>query len=56
MAIRTINSVLYRRNRAFWLRRQQRGDEIRVTRLQRVFTILYGLRPRPPLRRRIRPA
>ncbi|HUQ74182.1 MAG TPA: hypothetical protein VM183_05600 [Burkholderiales bacterium] len=44
MAVRTITSVVYSRNRAFWLRRQRRGDQIRVTRLQRVIAVLYGLR------------
>jgi hypothetical protein len=44
MAIRTINSAVYRRNRAFWQRRQRRGDEIRVTRLQHVIAVFYGLR------------
>ena len=44
MAIRTISNTLYRRNRAFWQRRQRRGDEIRVTRLQRVIAGFYGLR------------
>jgi hypothetical protein len=44
VAIRTISNVAYRRNRTFWQRRQRRGDEIRVTRLQRVIAIFYGLR------------
>ena len=44
MAIRTISSVVYRRNRGFWQRRQRRGDEIRVTRLQRLIAVFYGLR------------
>jgi hypothetical protein len=44
MAIRTISSVVYRRNRAFWQLRQRRGDQIRVTRLQQVVAVLYGLR------------
>ena len=44
MAIRTISNTLYRRNRAFWQRRQRRGDEIRVTRLQRTIAVFYGLR------------
>jgi hypothetical protein len=46
MAIRTISSAVYRRNRAFWQRRQRRGDQIRVTRLQRVIAIFYGFRIR----------
>jgi hypothetical protein len=45
MAIRTISTVAYRRNRAFWQRRQRRGDEIRITRLQRIVAVFYGLRP-----------
>ena len=44
MAIRTISNTAYRRNRAFWQRRQRRGDQIRVTRLQRVIAVFYGLR------------
>jgi hypothetical protein len=44
MAIRTISSVVYQRNRAFWQRRQRRGDQIRVTRLQRIIAVFYGLR------------
>ncbi|HWI37222.1 MAG TPA: hypothetical protein VNU64_12280 [Burkholderiales bacterium] len=44
MAIRTISNTLYRRNRAFWQRRQRRGDEIRVTRLQRIIAVFYGVR------------
>ena len=44
MAIRTISSAAYARNRSFWQRRQRRGDEIRVTRLQRVIAVLYSLR------------
>ena len=43
MAIRTVSSTAYARNRAFWQRRQRRGDEIRVTRLQRIIAVLYGL-------------
>ena len=43
MAVRTISNTLYRRNRSFWQRRQRRGDEIRVTRLQRVIAVFYGL-------------
>jgi len=46
MAIRTISSAVYRRNRAFWQRRQRRGDEIRVTRLQRIIAVFYGYRLR----------
>lgn len=46
MAIRTISSAVYRRNRAFWQRRQRRGDEIRVTRLQRIIAVFYGFRIR----------
>lgn len=46
MATRTVSNAAYRRNRAFWQRRQRRGDEIRVTRLQRVIAIFYGLRTR----------
>jgi hypothetical protein len=45
MAIRTISNVRYRRNRSFWQRRQRRGDEIRITRLQRIVAVFYGLRP-----------
>ena len=47
MAIRTISSAAYRRNRAFWQRRQRRGDQIRVTRLQRIIAVFYGLRNLP---------
>ena len=43
MAIRTISSTVYRRNRAFWQRRHRRGDEIRVTRLHRVIAVFYGM-------------
>jgi hypothetical protein len=44
VAIRTISNTLYRRNRTFWQRRQRRGDEIRVTRLQRIIAVFYGVR------------
>jgi len=44
MAIRTISSTVYRRNRAFWQRRHRSGDEIRVTRLQRIIAVFYGMR------------
>lgn len=44
MAVRRISNTLYRRNRAFWQRRQRRGDEIRVTRLQQVIAVFYSLR------------
>jgi len=44
MAIRTISNAMYRRNRGFWQRRQRRGDEIRVTRLQRLIAVFHGLR------------
>jgi hypothetical protein len=44
MAVRTISSVTYFRNRVFWLQRQRRGDQIRITRLQRLVAVLYGLR------------
>jgi hypothetical protein len=44
MAIRTISCVSWRRNRRFWQRRQKCGDEIRVTRLQRIVAVFYGLR------------
>jgi hypothetical protein len=44
MAVRTISNVTYSRNRAFWLQRQRRGDQIRITRLQRIIAVLYGLR------------
>ena len=44
MAVRTISSAAYARNRAFWQRRQRRGDQIRVTRLQRIIAVFYGLR------------
>ena len=44
MAIRTISSTAYSRNRRFWQRRQRRGDEIRVTRLQRLVAVFYGQR------------
>lgn len=43
MAIRTISSATYRRNRRFWQRRHRRGDEIRVTRLHRIIAVFYGL-------------
>jgi len=44
MAVRRISNTLYRRNRSFWQRRQRRGDEIRITRLQRLVAVFYGLR------------
>jgi hypothetical protein len=44
MAIRTISCAAYRRNRSFWQRRQRSGDEIRITRLQRLVAVFYGLR------------
>jgi hypothetical protein len=46
MAIRRISSCSFRRNRAFWEKRRRHGDEIRVTRMRRVISILYGLRRR----------
>jgi hypothetical protein len=45
MAIRTISNTRWRRNRSFWQRRQRRGDEIRITRLQRIVAVFYGLHP-----------
>jgi hypothetical protein len=51
MAVRTITNVRYSRNRAFWLQRQRRGDQIRVTRLHRLIAVFYGLRHVRPARR-----
>ena len=47
MAIRRISNALFRRNRPFWLRRQLRGDDIRLVRMGRLVSILYGLRVSP---------
>ena len=46
MAIRTISNVAFSRNRAFWQRRRLRGDDIHLTRMNRLVAILYGLRRR----------
>jgi hypothetical protein len=46
MAIRTISSVAFSRNRAFWHARRRRGDDIHLTRMKRLVAILYGLRRR----------
>lgn len=46
MAIRTISSVAFSRNRAFWQRRRRQGDDIHLTRMKRLVAILHGLRPR----------
>lgn len=46
MATRTISNSTFTRNRAFWLRRQRRGDDIHLTRMKRLTAILYGFRRR----------
>jgi hypothetical protein len=43
MAIRRISKTVFSRNRTFWEKRRRRGDEIRVTRMGRVISILYAL-------------
>jgi hypothetical protein len=47
MAIRSISRTVFSRNRAFWEKRRRRGDEIRVTRMRRIISVLSGLRRRP---------
>jgi len=46
MAIRCISRAAFNRNRAFWEKRRRCGDEIRVTRMRRVISVLSGLRRR----------
>jgi len=46
MATRTISTVAFSRNRAFWQRRRRRGDDIHLVRMKRLVAILYGLRRR----------
>jgi len=46
MTIRRISKAAFSRNRAFWEKRRHRGDEIRVTRMRRVISVLCGLRRR----------
>ena len=46
MAIRSISKAAFSRNRAFWEKLRRRGDDIRVTRMRRVISILCGQRRR----------
>jgi hypothetical protein len=46
MAVRRISRSLFSRNRSFWEKRRRCGDEIRVTRMRRVISVLSGLRRR----------
>ena len=46
MAIRTISTVAFSRNRAFWQRRRRRGDDLHLMRMKRLVAIMYGLRRR----------
>jgi hypothetical protein len=42
MRIRTISNATFQRNMAFWIDRQERGEEIRLKMMGKTVGVLYG--------------